>query len=99
MRLKILMIGAAALSLAACGQAKDSFDEGIEKGFDKEFASSCTTAAVKSGAAPAVASKLCNCTADKMKAKYKGAELMRVSQQEQMALAKECMAENGIQAK
>ncbi len=99
MKMPLLIISVAALSLGACGQAKESFDEGLEKGFDKEFASSCTTAAVKSGAAPALASKLCSCTAAKMKEKYKGSELLTVPQEKQLELAKQCMDENGIQAK
>lgn len=81
------------LSLTACGEAKKGFDKGVEESFVQKFVDSCTTSAVKAGGPPAIASKLCSCTADKLADKYEGSALLSVSQEEMMAAAKQCMLE------
>ena len=86
------------LALTACGEAKKSFDEGVEKSFRKEFVDSCTTSAVKTGAPPAMAVKLCGCTADKLQQKYSGSELLSVSEDEMKLAGTACLKENGLAA-
>lgn len=95
MRPTILMLLALPLALTACGEAKKSFDEGVEKSFHKEFVDSCTTSAVKMGAPSAAAVKLCGCTAEKLQQKYSGSELLSVSEAEMQVAANACMQEQG----
>lgn len=103
MTVKTLLIAAFALSLAACGQNgqsekdKDAFNKGVEQGFDESFTKSCVSGAVKAGAPAPIASKLCTCTAGKIKAKYKGAQLLSITEDQQMALANECLKESGLE--
>lgn len=95
MRSTMIILLALPLALTACGEAKKSFDEGVEKSFHKEFVDSCVTSAVKTGAPPAAASKLCGCTADKLKQKYSGSELLSVSEAEMQVAAQACLKEYG----
>ena len=83
------------LALTACGEVKKSFDEGVEKGFKKEFANNCTTSVVKTGAPPAEASKLCSCMVDRLQQKYSGSDLLSISEAEMMKAADLCIDESG----
>ncbi len=90
----ILAVVAASLPLAACGNAKTSLDERVEKSFRKEFVDNCVTSAVKTGAVASVATKLCSCTADKIQARYKGGDLLKVGEGEMFAAADLCMKDH-----
>ena len=84
------------LCLTACGEIKQGFDKGVEENFVKEFVDSCTTSAVKAGGPPALASKMCRCTADKLAAKHEGSALLTVSPEEMMAAGNQCIQEQGL---
>ncbi len=96
MRAIMIILAAIPLSLTACGEAKKGFDEGVEKRFLEEFTNSCTTSAVKTGAAPAIARKLCTCSANKLAEKYSGSELLGVSQEQMMEAGNACLKEQGL---
>ncbi len=93
MRAKLAILMLLPLSLAACGEVKKGFDKGVEENFVREFVNGCTTSAVKAGSPPAIASKMCSCTADKLAEKYEGSALLGVSQDEMLAAGKQCLLE------
>lgn len=96
MRAKLAVLILLPLSLAACGDIKKGFDKGVEENFVKEFIDGCTTSAVKAGGPPALASKMCRCTADKLAAKHEGSALLTVSPEEMMAAGNQCIQEQGL---
>jgi hypothetical protein len=69
---------AVVLFLAACGDAKKSFDASFKTSFEKSFAESCTAGAMKDGA-PAdkkpLVVEFCGCIAKRLVVKHSVTEL------------------------
>jgi hypothetical protein len=86
-----------ALGLTACGQAKDSFDEGVQRQFSTSFVSNCSRSAQAAGIAADKATRVCQCTVDKLLAEYEPSELMGMSPEQGMGQMRECAAREGLQ--
>ena len=91
MKKMILVLGAAGL-VAACGEAKQGFDDGFNTKFHESFVSSCVKSAVQGGAPPQAAESLCGCASDKIKERFSVKEKMNLKNDQIIPLVEECRA-------
>ena len=88
---------AALLLLAACGDARKSFEDGFKTSFEKSFAESCVKGAMESGAPaekqPQIA-EICGCVAKKLVSQHSVTELASMgngsNQDKVQAAVQEC---------
>ena len=89
---RLLATAAAALALAACGEASQGFDDGFNTKFHESFVASCVKSATEAGAPQQAATSLCNCASDKIKERFSVKEKMSLKNEQIIPLVEECRA-------
>ena len=74
-------------ALSGCGEAKKVFDDS----YDKKFRESCISSGTTSGAPPAVAKQVCDCTMDKINQRFSTTEKMSVPDEKLQPIMNECV--------
>ena len=85
-----LLVITAVLALAACGEAKQGFEDGFDTKFHESFVATCVKSSTQAGALQAAADSICKCASDKIKDKFSVKEKMSLKNDQIIPIIQEC---------